>query len=114
MKFKKLLFIGPLLLISASSYVQIQVKGRVFNSEGSALPGVTVSLNQEQLVEGAITDRDGQFEIAVDGTGNYQLELRSVGFQTYTRQLSLLEKKVYKLDDIKLQDDKVELQMVEI
>ncbi|TRX59186.1 TonB-dependent receptor [Fulvivirga sp. M361] len=113
MQFKHLLLVS-FLVVTAHSVAQIQVKGRIQDSKDEALPGVTVSLTKDDQVEGAITDENGRFDILLADTGDYQLELRYVGFKTYRQMLKIEEYRTYTLGDIKIKEDELELQTVEI
>lgn len=113
MKLKYLLLIGLFGLVF-NTYAQITITGNVVDSAGEPLPGVTVSLSGGAELEGASTDNDGRFSISLDLAGSYDMEVRFVGFVTYKQTLSLTENKTYDLGEIRLNDDQVELQTVEI
>ncbi len=114
MKTKILLMVSLLVIMSLDAFSQLNVKGRIFDEKDAPLPGVTVSLSKDGRVEGTITDQDGRFDIPLQSTGIYQLELRFVGYKIVRQTLSLLEAKTFSLDDFKLEEEKLELQNVEI
>ena len=113
MQLKHLLLVS-FLIVATHSFAQIRVKGRVRNPRGEALPGVTVSLTKDDQVEGTITDVNGRFDVSLDNTGDYQLELRYVGFETYRQMLSITENRTYDLGEINVKENELELQGVEI
>lgn len=110
----KYLFLVSSLIVTAHSFAQIQVKGRILNPKGETLPGVTVSLTKDDQVEGTITDVNGGFNISLVDMGDYQLELRYIGFKTHRQTLRIDENKTYDLGEIRVEEDKLELQGVEI
>ena len=59
------------------------VKGSVINEKGEAMPFVTISLlaQDSSLINGAITDDDGTYEMDVNAK-NYILQASYVGYQT--------------------------------
>ncbi len=113
MKINYILF---LVFFSATIYsnAQIRVTGSVLDNNGDALPGATVSLRAGSIVEGDITDGNGSFAISVENTGTYQLEIRSVGFTTYSQTLNLESGSGFNLGTIGLEEDQRYLQTVEI
>ena len=96
------------------SFAQYQVKGRVLDPTGEGLPGVTVSVTSESLTEGTITDTEGAFKISVSEKGDYELELRFLGFKTITQSLQIGNKEIYNLGQISLVEDEIQLQSVEV
>src|ERR1700741_1479740 len=59
------------------------IKGRVTLSDGSGLPGVTVTVDGQSAT--AITDADGNYELTVDGVGgSVRVSASLQGFQTRT------------------------------
>jgi iron complex outermembrane receptor protein len=59
------------------------IKGRVTLSDGSALPGVTVTVDGQGAT--AVTDADGNYELTVDGVGGaVRVSAFLQGFQTRT------------------------------
>ncbi len=114
MKSKYLFSLLCLLIITLDAHAQLRVTGRVIELGSTSLPGVTVSLAKGSTVKGDITDNNGDFDISLEDTGEYQLEVRYVGFVTYRQVLEANEKKVYDLGTISLQEDERQLQTVEI
>ncbi len=102
------------LMFAMQSFAQIRVTGSVSDQEGRAIPGVTVSLTKNYEVKGGITDVDGKFNVVLTEKGNYDLELRFLGFKTYTQTLQIDENRVYELGEINLVEDAIQLQSVEV
>ena len=76
------LFLGALalLLTTASASAQLstaELSGRVTDTSGAVLPGVTVTMTQTdtQATRTAITDADGTYVISNLPTGPYRLEV---------------------------------------
>jgi hypothetical protein len=77
------------LLLAAPAWAQAtaQVNGRVTDSSGAVLPGVTVTATQTAtgLVRTAVTDDGGTYLISNLPTGPYRLEMALQGFRSYQR-----------------------------
>jgi len=68
----------------ASAATTSRLTGTVVDSEGLALPGVTVLLNSEVLIGGqqvAITDSDGSFQFTLLPPGMYSVRAELTGFR---------------------------------
>ncbi|SHF21205.1 TonB-linked outer membrane protein, SusC/RagA family [Mariniphaga anaerophila] len=65
---------------------QLQVSGRVTDSDNHPLPGVTVMINK--TTTGTITDFDGNYTITVPNAGMAELVFSFVGFNSQTIQVS--------------------------
>jgi len=70
-----------------SSLAQIKITGKVLDVNGESLRSVNVSLNGNDKNEGTTTDANGNFTLSLDDTGNYDLEIRFVGFQPNQQKL---------------------------
>jgi TonB-dependent receptor len=80
------------LLVSLANYSIAQqrsgsIGGTVTDQGGSALKGAQVSL--QNPVENVITDDQGRFFISGLAPGNYTLRITYVGFQTWTKDISV-------------------------
>ncbi len=62
------------------------LSGVVLSTTGKAIPGATVSLNDDKNV---LTDKDGLFEISDITYGNYNLMVTAVGFVTFLDTISV-------------------------
>ena len=78
----KKIFLGFLLLISAAVSAET-IQGKVTNSNGEAMPFVTISvLTQDStLITGAITDDDGQYALEIN-VPNYIIQASYIGYRT--------------------------------
>lgn len=86
------LFLYLLMAIVATAQQTITITGQVIEqSTQQALPFVTVAVNDAttlKTITGTITDDTGFFTIAELPTGNYQVEISFIGFQTYSKQIT--------------------------
>ncbi len=110
----RLAFILGFLSFLFATHAQVTVTGSIVDPNGEALPGVTVSLSNTETTEGSTTGIDGRFSIALSSQGTYQLEVRFIGFTTHQQIISIAEDKTFSLGTIRLKEDQVELQTVEI
>ncbi|MBC6411113.1 MAG: TonB-dependent receptor [Ekhidna sp.] len=110
----KFLLLSLFMGFMTCSFAQFQVKGKVLDQSRKELPGVTVSIANQSRAEGAITGSDGSFEISIPEKGDYKVELRFVGFKTYTRPLQISDDTIYDLGEILLKEDEIQLQSVEV
>ncbi|WP_353137051.1 TonB-dependent receptor [Pseudopedobacter sp.] len=74
-----LLFTLGILLSVEESYGQLKVSGKVLDTEGNSLPGVTIKVKGNQ--SGTISDANGNFSLAVNNN-NEILVLSYIGFKT--------------------------------
>lgn len=65
---------------------QHRIAGQI-NFGGEGLPGATIQLME--IRQGTISDPNGSFEIANVSSGDYTLEVRSVGFKVYKHEISI-------------------------
>ena len=77
-------------LATAPAWAQLataELNGRVTDSSGAVLPGVTVTATQTAtgLVRTAVTDGDGAYLISNLPTGPYRLEVSLQGFRSYVQ-----------------------------
>src|SRR5882672_6539255 len=85
-----------LLLTASSSSAQLstsELSGRVTDTSGAVLPGVSVTMTQTdtQATRAAITDADGAYVIANLPTGPYRLEVTLQGFRSYVQNGIVLQ-----------------------
>lgn len=76
-------------LLAVSAYAQFQtgdIYGKVVSKDGSALPGVTVTLSRVGAPQMFITDAGGAFRFVNLSPGNYDLKAELGGFGTSVRQ----------------------------
>jgi hypothetical protein len=77
-------------LTTATAWAQLataELNGRVTDSSGGVLPGVTVTATQTAtgLVRTAVTDDNGAYLLSNLPTGPYRLEVALQGFRTYVQ-----------------------------
>ncbi|RUA34985.1 MAG: TonB-dependent receptor [Bacteroidetes bacterium] len=122
LKFKH--FLAVLLILSASVAVaqKGKIRGTVIDdSNGEAMIGANVVVNKvsadnQEIIDGnltgAVTDLDGQFTIPVEA-GTYNVKISFVTFQAMTIQgVVVKEGEVNILGEIRLKEEKSELQEV--
>ena len=110
----KLLMLVALLLIGWCAAAQSTVKGKVMNEAKEGMAGATAVLKAGKNRHAAVADADGNFLITNLATGNYQLQLRSVGFATHELQVKVKENENLDLGIITLVRDLNQLQTVEV
>src|SRR3990167_1497511 len=74
----KLLFALTLL----SSFTFAQIRGKVTDSKGNALPYASVTV--EKTYNGTSTNENGEYELNVKKTGTYTLVFKILGYKTKT------------------------------
>ena len=111
MNFNSLL-IFAFFCITIQAFGQIRVTGNVLDQNGEPLPGATVTLDNQNGNFGTVTDTNGDFIISLETKGTYDLEIRFVGFSVYQQSLDIEEN--YDIGTIRLEEDNLELQTVEI
>src|SRR5215510_2638671 len=91
-RFRRNVFFGALtlLLTAASASAQLstaELSGRVTDTSGAVLPGVTVTMTQTntQATRTSVTDADGTYVISNLPTGPYRLEVGLQGFRSYVQ-----------------------------
>src|SRR5258705_9869364 len=85
-----------LLLTAAAASAQLstaELSGRVTDTSGAVLPGVTVTMTQTatQATRTAIPDADGTYVISTPPTGPYRLEVSLQGFRSYVQNGIVLQ-----------------------
>src|SRR5438874_567597 len=84
--------VGALIILLTASAASAQLStaelsGRVTDTSGAVLPGVTVTMTQTdtQATRTAVTDADGTYVISNLPTGPYRLEVSLPGFRSYVQ-----------------------------
>lgn len=101
-------------MLTTYSFGQKQLKGSVVDDSGEALSGATISLSNSSLTLGAISDDEGKFAFSFENTGEFELNIRFIGFKTYSRSLKIGDQDTYDLGTINLVEDELQLQAVEV
>ena len=83
-------------LTSGSASAQLstaELSGRVTDSSGAVLPGVTVTMTQTdtRATRTAVTDADGAYVLSSLPTGPYRLEVSLQGFRSYVQNGIVLQ-----------------------
>ncbi len=83
MQMRKLIIVGLILLTASVGFAQsAKLKGKVLDSSGLIMPGVSVKVYQkDKIVKEGTTSATGDFEIAIN-PGDYQLEVIAEDFAT--------------------------------
>ena len=93
------------------------VKGKVVSVSNETLPYASVVLKDvnQKLVEGVVTDENGNFTITKIAIGSYILEVQYIGFITTTRNILISkEQRRINLNAIQLKEDATALDEVVI
>jgi hypothetical protein len=98
MNFLRNLSFGALILLltAAAASAQLstaELSGRVTDTSGAVLPGVTVTMTQTdtQATRTATTDADGTYVLSNLPTGPYRLEVALQGFRSYVQNGIVLQ-----------------------
>ncbi len=102
---------------TVTTYAQYPVSGRMVDgTDGSPLAGITirlVSAADTTKVKGAISKRDGTFEIEEVDKGPWRLSATGVGFLKYTSTIFIRDRGV-SLGRVEMSKDTVSLKAVEV
>lgn len=71
-----------LLLLLFSSFSIAQIKGKVTDSKGNALPYASVTIEKTYI--GTSTNENGEYELNIKKSGNYTLVFKILGYKTKT------------------------------
>jgi carboxypeptidase family protein/TonB-dependent receptor-like protein len=96
MRTRHILVLFFLLLISTAAFAQqgtSQLKGTIVGPDGAALPGVTVTIkNQESgVMRTTVSDKDGVYVISAVIPGAYEMTAELSGFRNFRRRNIRLE-----------------------
>ena len=94
------------ILFSLSSWGQATVSGTITDSNGSALSGASIVV--ENLNQGTSSDEAGQFELKVSESGIYNLVISYLGLKTQQQQIEVGDDNIINLA-IQLTPDPLEL-----
>lgn len=114
MKIQLILFIS-FLFLHVSAQKGITVSGRLLDEQGTALSGATVSLYTKDslLLKGVITDGKGNFKIAGIKKDSYVLKCAFIGYKpAEIRIMNAIDP--IEMGNISLQEEKVQLQNIEV
>ncbi|MDR0794509.1 MAG: carboxypeptidase-like regulatory domain-containing protein, partial [Tannerella sp.] len=87
-KRKLMKYVGYLLLwfISFTLYGQRTISGHITDAEdGTSIPAATVFISNTTV--GTTTDSEGYYQLRIPGTGNYQLTVSHVGYQSVFKDI---------------------------
>ncbi|WP_232282969.1 TonB-dependent receptor [Pedobacter sp. BAL39] len=90
---------------STTQLVDVIVNGKVSDSKGSGLPGVSVSL--KGTTTGTLTDVNGQFALKVATAGNYTISFTYIGY--ITKEVNININEAQKPIEISLSEDALQL-----
>ncbi|MEZ4784485.1 MAG: carboxypeptidase-like regulatory domain-containing protein [Candidatus Kapaibacterium sp.] len=77
--------------LAAQSPLRTTISGTVLDSEsGEPVVGATISIqDQERTITGCVSDLNGRFSIALGTEGDVELHVRTLGFESFSRPLTL-------------------------
>ena len=100
-------------LIGCASFAQVQITGTIVDTQNTPIMGATISLKNSSNTFGKLTDESGVFEINT-ASGNYTIEVRYLGFQTYKNKIEINNSATFDIGTIQLKETTEQLQTVEI
>jgi len=98
-------------LVSDAQSSTATISGKVTDTKGVTLPGITVML--EGTAKGAATDTEGRYEIKGITPGKHQLIVQGIGFKKQMQPVTLSDGQILKLN-IRLEEDAQQLNEVVI
>lgn len=114
MNFKNIVF-SILLLAVQLSFSQSKITGKVLDSNNLAIEGANVVLtNDTKKQKGATTDSGGNFSIEIRDSNTYNIRVSFIGYEAFTKSLSIEDNKNTNLGSITLKESTEMLQSVEI
>ncbi|WP_109299388.1 TonB-dependent receptor [Aquimarina sp. AU474] len=113
MKLFKLLPTLLFILFGCATFAQVKVTGTIVDTENTPIIGATILLKNTENDFGKLTDKSGQFEIDAP-SGNYNLEVRYLGFQSYKKSIEISDNSTFDVGTIQLEEGTEQLQTVEI
>ncbi|MEL6918844.1 MAG: TonB-dependent siderophore receptor, partial [Bacteroidota bacterium] len=109
---KKLILLF-VLFTSCILWGQETVTGTVIDNQGEPIVRATITMKGTAGTFGKLTDNQGQFELSIP-KGNYTLEIRYLGFQSYTDQVEIITGSPVDIGTITLNEGTEQLQSVEV
>ncbi len=109
-------YITLLLMMCQVNIIKAQtLTGKVVDPENNPIPYANVILNDanQKLVKASITDDEGSFSLPVNQNITYQLVISSLGFTTYTKEVTIRDLN-YFIDTITLQESAEALEEVKV
>ena len=109
---KRLLLFFVAVLTALTSMAQLQVTGKVIESDSQEpVAQTTVKLlkTDSTLAAGVLTKLDGSFSVKAPKAGSYIIQITCVGFKAYTKRLSVQTDKDVKLGTVELKPDAIML-----
>lgn len=92
-------------VVTYFSYGQkVTIEGKVYDESKGALPSATVMLlnrGDSSLVNFAVTNAEGLFQLKNVSAGDYQVKITFVGFQSYTKNIDVKDRSI-QLGEIKM------------
>ena len=87
-KWKPISFVMFLQLVSALSFAQVSISGKVIGPDGNGVPAISVKILNTTV--GNATDENGNYSITTQlSSRNYTLEFSGVGFKTKEESLTI-------------------------
>ncbi len=97
------------------SFAQSIVSGKVLSSDDTSLPGASVLIsNGAGQDKGTITDTEGNFSIDINEAGDYVFKLSFIGYNDYTKNITITEAQNLDLGTIVLVATDAVLQSIEV
>ncbi|WP_158837825.1 TonB-dependent receptor [Polaribacter sp. L3A8] len=114
MNFKNTIFIIFLFIIQFG-FSQSKITGKIIDLENVSIEGATIILtNKEKIQNGVISGSAGNFSIEVNKSGAYNIRISYLGYNLYTKSLTVIDNENINLGTIILKESSESLQSVEI
>jgi len=85
---EKLLKILLVAVLATNVYSQVKVTGKLIDDKQEPVMFANVVIQSEGAFFGTSSDEEGNFELS-PVPGNYTLKISSIGYESYTREISL-------------------------
>ncbi|WP_298779015.1 TonB-dependent receptor [uncultured Polaribacter sp.] len=103
------------LLIVQLGFSQAKISGKVIDTEKVSIEGANIILiNSAKKQNGVTSDLDGNFTIQTNETGSYNIRITYLGFQPFTKKVTILANQNINLGEIVLKESSESLQSIEV
>ncbi|TCI94765.1 TonB-dependent receptor [Tenacibaculum sp. M341] len=114
MKFNYIILTIILLTIQVS-FSQSKISGKILDSDNSPIPGANIiSTSESQKKSGVNSDAEGDFSLTINEEGTYTIGITFIGFNTFTKVVSVTNGQDINLGTIVLEESVELLQSVEV
>jgi iron complex outermembrane recepter protein len=101
-------------LFCHQTFSKLHISGKVTDQSSNPIAGATISLTGNNISDQTTTGTDGTFKLELTQPGVYDVEVRSLGFDTFLKSYTISGSDAYDLGTIILTEYTQELQTVEV